>query len=164
MHIRVHILPAAAAPTASLFALRHSAGHLLRDGDGKVILCATAEDAERERRRNSASAPVSYIVALVAESDVREVDAVERLAEVLVRRWAPSVETPTGGDVQSEEPSIPTGSTMKIGDVELPVVPNTAGQWSDTPGVTEIPPISIALDPGVQEALAAKPPRKGRRP
>jgi hypothetical protein len=52
---------------------------------------------------------------------------------------------------------------MKIGDVELPVLPNTEGQWSDTPGATEIPPVSIALDPGVQEALAAKAPRKGRR-
>lgn len=167
MHVRFHILPASAAPSASLFALRHNAGHLLRDGDGKVILCLDAEAAERERRRNSASAPVSYVVALVPESDVREVDAMERLAEALAKRLAPEA-MPTGGDVQSDDSAALRAaeqvvSTMKIGAEERPIVENTAGQWSDTPGATEIPPVALTVDPRVQEALTAKAPRKGRR-
>ena len=167
MHVRFHILPASAAPSASLFALRHNAGHLLRDGDGKVILCLDAEAAERERRRNSASAPVSYVVALVPESDVREADAAERLAEALVKMLRLDA-TPTGGDVQSDaDPLVGAGELagghMKIGAEERPIVENTAGQWSDTPGATEIPPVALTVDPRVQEALTAKAPRKGRR-
>lgn len=161
MHVRFHILPASAAPGATLFALRHNAGHLLRDGDGKVILCSDVETAERERRRNSASAPVSYVVALVPESDVREVDTMERLAEALVKRLAPDT-TPTGGDVQSDADPL-VGGTLKIGDTERPIVENTAGQWTDTPPATEIPPVALTVDPRVQEALTAKAPRKGRR-
>lgn len=139
MHVRFHILPASAAPGASLFALRHNAGHLLRDGDGKVILCHDVEAAERERRRNSASAPVSYVVALVPESDVREVDAMERLAEALVKMLGLDT-TPTGGDVQSDD-----SAPLVIGD-------------------TEIPPVALTVDPRVQEALTAKAKRssKGR--
>lgn len=167
MHVRFHIIPASAAPGASLFALRHSAGHLLRDGDGKVILCPDVEAAERERRRNSASAPVSYVVALVPESDVREVDAMERLAEALAKRLVPDV-APTGGDVQSDaDPLVRAGELagghMKIGATEIPIAENTAGQWTDTPGATEIPPVALTVDPRVQEALNGKAPRKGRR-
>ena len=168
MHVRFHILPASAAPGATLFALRHNAGHLLRDGDGKVILCPDVETAERERRRNSASAPVSYVVALVPESDVREVDAMERLAEALAKRLGPDA-APTGGDVQSDDSAAFRAaeqlvSTMKIGAEERPIVENTAGQWSDTPGAAEIPPVALTVDPRVQEALSGKAKRssKGR--
>jgi hypothetical protein len=71
MHVRFHVLEVGATSTATLFAIRHNAGHLICDGNGAVILAASLTDADVQRRKLPSSA-VSRVVALVPEPDVRD--------------------------------------------------------------------------------------------
>lgn len=83
MFVRLHLIEPAAAPAARLFAIRHSQGHLVRDGDGAVVIGTDVVELDKRRRALNV-ATVAHIVALVPESDVREGEATSLVPDALV--------------------------------------------------------------------------------
>ena len=83
MFVRLHLIEPAAAPAARLFAIRHAQGHLVRDGDGAVVIGTDAIEIDKRRRALNV-ATVASVVALVPEGDVREGEATSLVPDVLV--------------------------------------------------------------------------------
>lgn len=83
MFVRFHLLELAAAPAAKLFAIRHVQGHLVRDGDGAVIIGSDKDELDKRRRALNV-ATVAHVAALVPESDVREGEGAPLVPDALV--------------------------------------------------------------------------------
>lgn len=94
MFVRFHLLELGAAPSAKLFAIRHAQGHLVRDGDGAVVIGTDVVELDKRRRALNV-ATVAHIVALVPESDVREGEAASLVPDALVSPLAALLDVAT---------------------------------------------------------------------